>query len=273
MSEHLLNGQDDRASLIDSLVDKSRAGSRISEREKTAVFSLSERFDKRRLGKQQQVLHDLTERCREQEVADMSKSLTSGISLATHSPRNNFRREVSMYLTNTLLRDKEKTPRLGNQPGGYTPKHSNKELKLGLKRSSTGVMNFRPSNVIRMPTGPGPINTMFPKVTRVNYSGLSPTQLYNKTKWLHSQKINGPIQLEHYIHGRQAPCAPLMLPTLQSNHDDHSTDSTPRSLKMKTDLSRRDKNTLVKSLLVTDKASDWTDHINAPANSEKVSFV
>ncbi|XP_070543384.1 uncharacterized protein [Ptychodera flava] len=228
------NDHDDQVSIIESIADKSRNGSRISDVEKIRVFGILDSSDKRKLGKQQQILHDITERCREQDITDMSKSLTSGIQLKQNSTlKNDYRREVTMYSTNTLIRQREKSgPQFRNGSGRVKAKSGREYNKPRVERSATSVTNFRPSNIIRSPPSNYPIKTMFPKVTRVTFGGLSPTQLYNRTKWLHSRKINGPIQLEHYIQSRNAPCAPLMLPRLQDDgehQNGNSGESTPRS--------------------------------------------
>ncbi|XP_006819658.1 uncharacterized protein LOC102809096 [Saccoglossus kowalevskii] len=255
---------DDRLSVIGSIADKSRSGSRFSDEEKNVVFGLSGSFSRRRLGKQQQVLQDIAKRCREQEIADMSSRMTTSLNLGTNSKQDGYQREVSMYMTNTLLRRGPKTTRVAKS----TSHTSYSSLRPGIERSAT-ITNFRPSNVIRKVPINYPIKTMFPKVSprQVTYGGLSPTELYNRTKHLHNRKINGPIQMEHYMYGRHAPCAPLMLPSLTRSQQ-HGHHSSPIFGERNHDIATLREAKLQSMSLMDNNYDEWIDLLSTPPNSE-----
>ncbi|KAK6170153.1 hypothetical protein SNE40_018618 [Patella caerulea] len=54
---------------------------RLPTPDKMAIMELSNSFQKRRLGKQQRILSDITRRCREQDVTDLSSVLSSKCTL------------------------------------------------------------------------------------------------------------------------------------------------------------------------------------------------
>lgn len=78
---------------------------RLPTPEKAAILELSDSFEKRRLGKHQQMLHDISQRCREQEVADLSKNLSIKCQQKQQRP---LRNDISFYNTASM------TPRTSN---------------------------------------------------------------------------------------------------------------------------------------------------------------
>lgn len=74
---------------------------RVPTPEKTAILELSKSFEKKRLGKQQQILCDMAQRCREQEISDLSRGMTSQCS--TISRNSN---ECVKYSTNYVPKRK-----------------------------------------------------------------------------------------------------------------------------------------------------------------------
>ncbi|KAL8585861.1 hypothetical protein ACOMHN_056456 [Nucella lapillus] len=54
---------------------------RLPTPDRAAIMDLSSSFKKRRLGKQQQVLSEITQRCREQEVTDLSSQISAKVEL------------------------------------------------------------------------------------------------------------------------------------------------------------------------------------------------
>ncbi|XP_064618007.1 uncharacterized protein LOC135482098 [Liolophura sinensis] len=78
---------------------------RLPTPEKAAILELSDSFEKRRLGKHQQMLHDISQRCREQEVADLSKNLSIKCQQKQQKP---LRNNISFYNTASM------TPRMSS---------------------------------------------------------------------------------------------------------------------------------------------------------------
>ncbi|XP_076445671.1 uncharacterized protein LOC143283349 [Babylonia areolata] len=54
---------------------------RLPTPDRVAIMDLSSSFQKRRLGKQQQILSEITQRCREQEVTDLSSTISAKVQL------------------------------------------------------------------------------------------------------------------------------------------------------------------------------------------------
>ncbi|GFN77914.1 hypothetical protein PoB_000442000 [Plakobranchus ocellatus] len=76
---------DSRLSLLRETTQVIKEGKqRLPTPEKTAIMRLSNSFEKRRLGKQQQILTEMTQRCREQEVTDLSAKITAKCDLKVH---------------------------------------------------------------------------------------------------------------------------------------------------------------------------------------------
>lgn len=81
---------------------------RVATPEKVAIMELSTSFEKRRLGKQQQILTEMNQRCREQEVADLSSKLSNKCVLESERGAVGRSREITYYST-TFMMHKPKT--------------------------------------------------------------------------------------------------------------------------------------------------------------------
>ncbi|KAH9505658.1 hypothetical protein Btru_056210 [Bulinus truncatus] len=84
-------------------------GLRVATPDRTAILELASNFEKRKLGKQQQILTDITKRCREQEIQDLSFKLTTKCDLQS-TPR--LTSDSSFYMNKrfNLDRTSELTP-------------------------------------------------------------------------------------------------------------------------------------------------------------------
>lgn len=197
-----------------------RDGRRVPTPEKVAVMELSNSFERRRLGKHQQILNDISQRCREQEVSDLSNNMSVKVNLRKFDRQD---REMTFYSTNFM------NPRLKRE-------NANVALKLpGEQQQRNGFDLEQPGN-----TSPRPgfekaykhfpvrrimrHNTKFdffkpapslPKLENVlPKSSSSDTELL-KSRMFQRGHVNGTIQMEHYLSPRPE-LAPLILPQLEN---------------------------------------------------------
>ena len=212
--------------------------SRIATPNKAAIMTLSRSFEKRRLGKQQQLLTDIALRCREQEVSDLS----SGISRKVQLAEGPSAREGSLVSSSTSPRPKLQgkggvPQKAESESGGSvgvalmgvgTPPSVSAESMAASESSSlqdrTHTM-FPQRKVLRSPKkeGPTPASALsasapsgLPRLSISYRKGVTPSDsYYHKAVVLNQQQINGQIQLHHYIQPRQDHLAPLVLPSIQ----------------------------------------------------------
>ena len=204
---------------------------RLSTPDKNAIMTLSKSFTKRRLGKQQQLLQDITLRCREQDIAELSGGITKKVNLKEPAEIS-VAKELANYANqNTKGNDTPPNPPENEHDvtGGAT-------RNAGIIGSVTGTacisISCKSSEVGLYPSL-ARASTMFPqrkvlKNQRKNYStslprlnisyrkGVTPSDTYNhRTVVLNQQQINGQIQLRHYLQPRSDHLAPLVLPSIQ----------------------------------------------------------
>ncbi|XP_005098510.1 uncharacterized protein LOC101864144 [Aplysia californica] len=99
--------EDTRLALLrDSTMHVKEGNQRLPTPEKKAIMELSSSFEKRRLGKQQQILSEMTQRCREQEVTDLSSKITAKCDLKTHGRglHLNTARDNTFYSTTSTFK-------------------------------------------------------------------------------------------------------------------------------------------------------------------------
>lgn len=198
---------------------------RVATPEKVAIMELSTSFEKRRLGKQQQILTEMNQRCREQEVADLSSKLSNKCVLESERGAVGRSREITYYST-TFMMHKPKTVTEELDMSNKTESPSTTPLPFFEKTykhfparkiiKHQGKFELIPRNSrqspIRTPrVDPSPVKALVSQAM---------SEPYRKIKLLNSQKINGPVQLNHYIYPRQDQLAPLVLPNIDSTIQD-----------------------------------------------------
>ncbi|XP_060080239.1 uncharacterized protein LOC132559623 [Ylistrum balloti] len=200
---------------------------RLPTPEKVAIMELSNSFERRRLGKQQQMLTDMNQRCREQEVADLSNKLTEKCSLL--DAENRKAREAEFYRTNFMSK-RQKTYH------GF-PEEENPEFSESNSPSQSPVMksprlvfdrsykHFPARRVMKHQSRFDLGRTHYrhhvkhqQKVEKTTQATMPQyaERLYNRAKYLASQRINGQVQLDHYNSPRNDHFAPLILPNIDS---------------------------------------------------------
>ncbi|XP_061177601.1 uncharacterized protein LOC133186364 [Saccostrea echinata] len=195
---------------------------RVATPEKVAIMELSTSFEKRRLGKQQQILTEMNQRCREQEVADLSSKLTNKCVLESERGAVGRSREITYYSTTFMMQK----PKIGTEDAESTIKADSpattplpffektyKHFPARKIIKHQGKFELVPKNSrgspIRTPRiDPSPVKAL------VSQAMSDP---YQKLKLLHSQRINGPVQLNHYINPKQDQLAPLVLPSIDTS--------------------------------------------------------
>lgn len=206
---------------------------RLPTPEKMAIMELSGSFEKRRLGKQQQILTDMTQRCREQEVADLSSKLTNKCTLLSAEKRG---KEVTFYAT-TFSHKRQMYGGAGFLEDGISMTNP-----TALSPKTAYVKNYQHFPARKIIKQPGkydfvktqpkstPRPTGSPNHVIQTSAPPSLTDNLNRNKLAQTQRINGSIQLDHYITPRSDHLAPLVLPSLDgvSQERDETYFSTAR---------------------------------------------
>ena len=189
-------------------------GRRLPTPEKVAVMELSNSFERRRLGKHQRILNEISERCRVQEINDLSNKLSAKMKLQHLGKQE---REMTFYATTFMGRHKNKNKRrTGLRMGaegqeileGGKPKIFEKNYKefpaRRIMRQQTKFEFLRQS-------------TMLPKLTPTPVPFMSDSDSPDistlRARLAERRQINGPIQLNHYTNPRP-DLAPLILPNV-----------------------------------------------------------
>lgn len=175
-------------------------------------MELSASFERRRLGKHQQILSDISQRCREQEVSDLSSQLSAKMKLQRFDRQG---REVTFYSTtfmgnknrgNSTFAENDETPR--TQVDLVTITATKPQLEKSYK-------HFPVRKIMKQHTKFDfikPPNTGFPRVTH-HLARPTNEQSVPKSQLAEKQTINGPIQLNHYVTPR-SELLPLILPNV-----------------------------------------------------------
>ncbi|KAK7107695.1 uncharacterized protein [Littorina saxatilis] len=224
-----------------------REGSqRLPTPDRVAIMELSSSFKKRRLGKQQQILSEITQRCREQEVTDLSSKISNKVNLKKtdheghDSPpfhRTTRRKRSKGSLSTGDLRDLEALEGKVNFEKTYKFFPARK-----IMRQPSRLQLFQTA-VTKSGGGGGPTTTATASgggltlgggsntyretttastgmpTTRININFLKGTRSNDpeyRAQILERQNINGTIQLQHYIEPKLDAMAPLLLPDVHA---------------------------------------------------------
>jgi hypothetical protein len=194
-----------------------RDGRRLPTPEKVAVMELSNSFERRRLGKHQQILTDISERCRAQEITDLSNKLSAKKNIHKLDKAN---REMTFYATTFMGSQPRRISPDPNEVGNSqeSPEDSSRPLfeknykqfpARRIMRQHTKFDFLRQNTSFPQITPPANVNPILPK------SSVSDSQVMTlRARLAQRQQINGPIQLDHYTTPRP-DLAPLVLPTLE----------------------------------------------------------
>ncbi|KAK3605181.1 hypothetical protein CHS0354_012988 [Potamilus streckersoni] len=185
---------------------------RLPTPEKVAIMELSSSFEKRRLGKHQQILTDITQRCREQEVNDLCLKLSSKVNLAI---TEKVGKEVTFYST-TFMGSKQRTAVIFPNVIGDMPRKHNESMHSSLRSVYERTYKHFPARrIIRQQTKFDFLRPSLPKINNNNiFMSTQSETTFGKAKLLERQRINGPIQLDHYISPKPDHLAPLVMPSL-----------------------------------------------------------
>lgn len=192
-----------------------RDGRRLPTPEKVAVMELANSFERRRLGKHQRILNDISDRCRAQEINDLSHKMSAKKNIYKADRPT---REMTFYSTTFMGSQPRKialevneniSPTASQEEDGSRPLFEKNYKQFPARRIMRQQTKF---DFLRQ-------NTSFPKLAtassqNVPKSSVSDSQLINlRSKLAQKQQINGPIQLDHYVSPRP-DLAPLVLPSL-----------------------------------------------------------
>lgn len=202
---------------------------RLPTPEKTAIMRLSNSFEKRRLGKQQQILTEMTQRCREQEVTDLSSKITAKCDLKSHDKGAHAN---PFYSTTTRVGK-------GRLPADFALDGS-PEMGLGNSRSPTGSQRhnaekaykfFPARHIIRQQTKISSTSPsiLLPKMMATSQTGnstanmdshRSPRFFSRSFQNLDTIGLDSPRRMRNrvlnstYPQTSREPLAPLVLPRL-----------------------------------------------------------
>ena len=198
---------------------------RVATPDKEAIMELSSSFGKHRLKKQQQLLQDIAHRCREQEVTDLSGGLSKKCKISKFENKQ-MQREYTFHSGIYNTTKMSGTHRLAIANPATNSKSETSEKENSSPDQDTGS----PSPIGR------PLfersNTMFPprqakktqdrsspskSLPRLQISftrGIRP-ESKARNSLAKTRRINGPIQLRHYLQPKQDQLAPLVLPSIK----------------------------------------------------------
>lgn len=88
---------------------------RLPTPEKMAIMDMSNSYERRRLGRQQQMLIDMNQRCREQEVQDLSSALTAKCDIKPLEIKKG-QRELTFYATTYMQSKRQKAEDVPDAP-------------------------------------------------------------------------------------------------------------------------------------------------------------
>ncbi|KAH3726407.1 uncharacterized protein LOC127853668 [Dreissena polymorpha] len=207
-----------------------RDGRRLPTPEKVAVLELSNSFERRRLGKHQRILNDISERCRAQEIDDLSNKLSAKVNLhQAGKPK-----EMTLYNTTFMgSRLMSKSPPHGIPPFDTADIMNEPEIPFKPNIFEKNYKQFPARRVMRQQTKFEFLRqpTQFPKVKPTQWpkSSSSDSKVHSiRATLAKRQQINGPIQLDHYISPRP-DLAPLVLPSIERFHVSAPLESIERS--------------------------------------------
>ncbi|XP_022079260.1 uncharacterized protein LOC110973088 [Acanthaster planci] len=151
----------------------------------------------------------------EDGVAALSAALSARYPLVRGSSTNDFKRSRTLYTTNaTLVNRKKPSDSREGRPDNHKRQSYRRRKDPPVLLTRGSHHSFPPGKVIKRNDDNIVIPQMFPKVRRVDRGGPCPTQLYTQTKLSYSGKINGSVQLDHYVQRNSRPrIEPLQAPS------------------------------------------------------------
>ena len=203
---------------------------RLPTPDKLRILEMADSFAKHRLRKQQQLLSEIAQRCREQEVSDLSSAISKKCKLSKYEDKASNQRELTFYSTTSMVR---KTPCHGQlEDGNDTSTDASSSSPRPLfERSRTFFPVRKPK---QSPIKDYSLHGFPPRLQICYRKGVVPSAVYQQAILTKSRKINGPIQLEHY-QPRPDQLAPLVLPCVKYvgySSDQNSVESYVSSKKM-----------------------------------------
>ena len=186
---------------------------RLPTPEKIAVMELSHSFERRRLGKHQQILTDISQRCREQEISDLSSKLSSKVNL-----KQADKQDANIY-SSYFMRIRKRRNSISNQePTSNSNHQSSGNDVIDSNESSKTIyeQNYKQFPARRIMRQNSKFDFLKPQsgtprvLHHIPKSSSSDSMLSLRARLAHRQQINGPIQLDHYTTPRP-DLAPLVL--------------------------------------------------------------
>ena len=181
-------------------------------------MELSASFERRRLGKHQQILSDISQRCREQEVSDLSSQLSARVNLQKFERQG---REVTFYTTTFMGNKNRRNSNLGETVETPRTQVDLVTITSGKPNIEKGYKHFPIRKIMKQNTKFDfikPTNTAFPKLTH-QLPKPPNEKSAPKSHLLEKQAVNGPIQFNHYNSPR-AELAPLILPNVNGQNNE-----------------------------------------------------
>ncbi|XP_033628787.1 uncharacterized protein LOC117291266 [Asterias rubens] len=211
----------------------------------------------------------------EDDIAALSTELSTRIPLVQETSIKDFERSRTIYTTNATLVDRKKRYDVtAEKKDNHIKRQSTRRKKDNVTSMQRGGTHyFPPGNVI--PRNDSLIPSMFPKVRRVDRGGACPTQLYKESKLSYTDKINGSVQLDHYVRRNSRPrMEPLRVPSTSTGTSagEESLESVISSNKMTIEgrVSERQTRDLppVWGFSHTPKYDYFDEGLSVPPNSE-----
>ncbi|ELU11481.1 hypothetical protein CAPTEDRAFT_193887 [Capitella teleta] len=260
---------------------------RLSTPVKTQILELADSYNKHLLRKQQQLLADMALRCREQEVLDMSSSISKKCILEPYEERG---REATTYSTSKMVKHvlREKTEpvipvdhelvAVAPQVQPKTPPNDTKQQNSSPRNDFEKARTCFPMRKVRQSPGVKEWNIRgCPPRLEISYrKGVRPSPAEGQRFAMKPERVNGIIQKEHCTLARSDQLAPLLLPVLKSSGDRNNINSYVNTTKM--DLGYRSRSILEASLHPAPKprqtqSLSWTSFSQAGSGPSMASMA
>ncbi|ESO93226.1 hypothetical protein LOTGIDRAFT_232678 [Lottia gigantea] len=165
---------------------------RLPTPDKLAIMELSTSFQKRRLGKQQRILTDITKRCREQDISDLSDALSTKCKLKAD-------REKKHIITKRPLSDPSPNSRTETAYKSFPVRRIFKKTRYDLNQRQ--LHHKQPRN---LNSG---FHTVRSSRTCVDGSQGSPTKTGDL--WAEPTFCSKPLEAERKTRNKTDPCITL----------------------------------------------------------------
>lgn len=222
-----------------------RDGHRLPTPDRRAVIELCDSPEvKHQLRRQQQLLTDIAQRAREQEISALSGALSKKLTLDEFDRKYERPRledgGLRKYTTNSSVGSMSVSPSkgselkltlagIGEEDGeDVTPAEALQSIQA--RPEFARATTFFPKRKLRKQQKQSGKWKSLPRLQIAYSKGLMPSstlvqhQHMIKTNLIKSRNINGPIQLKHYIQPKD-PLAPLILPSIRNAYGGGDSDS------------------------------------------------